>query len=87
MMKYMNDSQDQGPEKRDRTSIAGSKKDDNNPLNRGPRVPQNRFALIALISLALVFAYVLLSGSTAASGRSIYLFFSVCRAIRSLKLK
>ncbi|HOE89356.1 MAG TPA: ATP-dependent zinc metalloprotease FtsH [Sphaerochaeta sp.] len=64
-MKYMNDSQDQGPEKRDPNQYwQGPKKDDNNPLNRGPRVPQNRFALIALISLALVFAYVLFDGGS-----------------------
>jgi cell division protease FtsH len=66
MMKYMNNSQDQGPEKRDPNQYwQGPKKDDKNPLNRGPKVPQNRFALIALISLALVFAYVLFDGGSA----------------------
>ena len=65
-MKYMNNSQDQGPEKRDPNQYwQGPKKDDKNPLNRGPKVPQNRFALIALISLALVFAYVLFDGGSA----------------------
>jgi len=62
----MNNSQDQGPEKRDPNQYwQGPKKDDKNPLNRGPKVPQNRFALIALISLALVFAYVLFDGGSA----------------------
>jgi cell division protease FtsH len=62
----MNNSQDQGPEKRDpNQDWQGPKKDDKNPLNRGPKVPQNRFALIALISLALVFAYVLFDGGSA----------------------
>jgi cell division protease FtsH len=66
MMKYMNNSQDQDPEKRDPNQYwQGPKKDDKNPLNRGPKVPQNRFALIALISLALVFAYVLFDGGSA----------------------
>ncbi|MFA7559664.1 MAG: ATP-dependent zinc metalloprotease FtsH [Sphaerochaeta sp.] len=65
-MKYMNNSQDQGPEKRDPNQYwQGPKKDDNNPLNRGPKLPKNRFALIALISLALVFAYVLFDGGAA----------------------
>ena len=65
-MKYMNNSQDQDPEKRDPNQYwQGPKKDDKNPLNRGPKVPQNRFALIALISLALVFAYVLFDGGSA----------------------
>ncbi len=65
-MKYMNNSQDQGPEKRDPNQYwQGPKKDDNNPMNRGPKMPKNRLALVALVSLALVFAYVLFDGSSA----------------------
>ncbi|NLZ77104.1 MAG: ATP-dependent zinc metalloprotease FtsH, partial [Spirochaetales bacterium] len=64
-MKFMNDSQDQGPEKRDPNQYwHGPRKDDDNPPNRGPKMPQNRFALIALITLAIVFAYVLFEGGS-----------------------